>query len=335
MRGKPTDMKQKEHNLIDSITPGEAWFQSYQDKYILSDNLGNRNVTVKRQTPFFNSLYTQFIVVTQGSLHLEVNGVKVVVKADNLFIITPCTSVDVKESKCYFYTILVRAHLLYDSYASIPAEPPFKRSTFYMYQYRLKPEHVERLLANYYALKRELVGDPYPMKENALRAIVSVFLAKLQAIIPVVEEIKLTEDTRTRNLFDLFLTLLDRYHTKHRNVGFYAKKIGISPKYLSSVTMHCALMTASGVIEQFIAFRIRIMLYDGTYNVKSISEQLSFPTQSFFGRYFKRITGISPREYVTANCKHMVVQENARIPLEQVLGKVQKTKQTEETDANV
>ena len=33
-------------------------------------------------------------------------------------------------------------------------------------------------------------------------------------------------------------------------------------------------------------------------SVKEISKSLNFQSQSFFGRYFKRITGMSPREYI-------------------------------------
>jgi AraC-like DNA-binding protein len=62
--------------------------------------------------------------------------------------------------------------------------------------------------------------------------------------------------------------------------------------------------SASVVINYYVTFRIKQLLYRGQLSVKQISEMLNFPTQSFFGRYFKRVVGISPRQYMKQNCRN-------------------------------
>jgi len=39
------------------------------------------------------------------------------------------------------------------------------------------------------------------------------------------------------------------------------------------------------------------MLSDPALSVKEIADALGFPNQSFFGRYFRQYTGISPTEF--------------------------------------
>ena len=39
------------------------------------------------------------------------------------------------------------------------------------------------------------------------------------------------------------------------------------------------------------------MLLNSSLSVKEIADALGFPNQSFFGRYFRQYTGISPTEF--------------------------------------
>jgi len=41
----------------------------------------------------------------------------------------------------------------------------------------------------------------------------------------------------------------------------------------------------------------KALLKSTNKTVEQISDELNFPSQSFFGKYFKRVTGMSPKEY--------------------------------------
>ena len=117
-----------------------------------------------------------------------------------------------------------------------------------------------------------------------------------------IEEIKHYKDTKQEFIFKKFLDLLDSNYTTSRSVNFYAEKLGITPKYLSSTTIAFTGISASRIIDNFVVFQIKLQLFSNIKSVKEISKNLNFQSQSFFGRYFKRITGMSPREYI---CKYL------------------------------
>ena len=72
----------------------------------------------------------------------------------------------------------------------------------------------------------------------------------------------------------------------------------ITPKYLSAIVKTFTQLTASQVIDQYVIFAIKQSLYSNQHNIKTISAEYNFPSQSFFGRYFKRLTGMSPNVYI-------------------------------------
>lgn len=82
--------------------------------------------------------------------------------------------------------------------------------------------------------------------------------------------------------------------------------MGITPKYLSAITLSYCGQTASVVIDNYIASRIKQMLYSSNMNIKRIGEHYNFPNQSFFGRFFKRITGESPYEYQKTHNRKLI-----------------------------
>ena len=95
--------------------------------------------------------------------------------------------------------------------------------------------------------------------------------------------------------------MLNAEHKKERSVQYYAQQMGITPKYLSAIIQTFTGLTASQVIDQYVIYAIKQTLYTNEHNIKTISKEYNFPSQSFFGRYFKRIVGVSPNEYIKSN----------------------------------
>jgi len=55
--------------------------------------------------------------------------------------------------------------------------------------------------------------------------------------------------------------------------------------------------TASDWIDNFVLLEAKIMLKSTNLTIQQISQELNFPSQTFFGKYFKRLSGVSPKEY--------------------------------------
>lgn len=51
------------------------------------------------------------------------------------------------------------------------------------------------------------------------------------------------------------------------------------------------------LIEEYVISEAKSMLLSTTMSIQQISDELNFPSQSVFGKYFKLVDGISPSEY--------------------------------------
>lgn len=108
---------------------------------------------------------------------------------------------------------------------------------------------------------------------------------------------KKNKSSRQEMLHSKFIDLLSRNFRKEREVKFYADKLCVTPKYLSHVVSGLTGRTPSDYIEEFVVMESKALLNSTPMTIQQISDELHFPSQSFFGKYFKRIVGMSPKEY--------------------------------------
>ena len=102
---------------------------------------------------------------------------------------------------------------------------------------------------------------------------------------------------RCEVIFEEFMELLQQYNKMERNVGFYARKLRITPKYLSSVVKDVSGKTAAQWIDESVILEAKTPLKYSGLSIQEIAYHLNFSTQSFFGKYFKQHTGTSPSRY--------------------------------------
>ena len=105
------------------------------------------------------------------------------------------------------------------------------------------------------------------------------------------------QQSKQNVLLDRFIKLVQENFREHRNVRFYADRLCITPKYLSKVIKDNSGMSAGEWIDNYVAMEAKALLKSANMTVKQIIDELNFSSQSFFGRYFKRIVGVSPKEY--------------------------------------
>ena len=102
---------------------------------------------------------------------------------------------------------------------------------------------------------------------------------------------------RFDQIFLGFLFSLKEHYTQHRDVAWYAAQQHLSPRYFSHVIHQRSGQTALQWIGNVVIAEAKRLLSDSSLSVKEAATMLGFPTQSFFGRYFKQATGLSPTEY--------------------------------------
>ncbi len=110
-----------------------------------------------------------------------------------------------------------------------------------------------------------------------------------------IQEIKQAD--RKTALFLQFENELKAHYKEERDVAFYADKLCITPKYLSVVILEQTGKSALKVINEYTVTECKALLLSTDMTIQQISDKLNFPSQSVFGKFFKRMTGLSPRDY--------------------------------------
>lgn len=98
-------------------------------------------------------------------------------------------------------------------------------------------------------------------------------------------------------LMQNFLKEVQQSYKKERKVLFYADKLHLSAGYLATLIKNCSGRTAAEWIDDYVVLEAKALLKSTNMTIQQISDELNFPSQSFFGKYFKRQTGVSPKEY--------------------------------------
>ena len=99
---------------------------------------------------------------------------------------------------------------------------------------------------------------------------------------------------RQEDLFKRFIQLIHKHCLSQREVSFYAKKMFITPRYLSAIAQAVSGETAKNIIDKHVILEIKVLLESTDLSIQEIANRLQFPDQSFFGRYFKRHTRTYP-----------------------------------------
>ena len=97
---------------------------------------------------------------------------------------------------------------------------------------------------------------------------------------------------RAEEYFKQFTHLLGEHFREERSVGFYARQLCITPKYLTTLIKRISGQSVSEWIDNYVILEAKTLLKYSTMSIQEIAYYLNFPNQSFFSSYFKRNTGM-------------------------------------------
>ena len=103
--------------------------------------------------------------------------------------------------------------------------------------------------------------------------------------------------SRLQTIFDRFLQLVNQYADCEHQIGFYASRMCLTERYLGTVIRQASGVTAKEWIDCALINRIKVELRHTDKSVAQISYDMNFPNSSFFSKYFKRLTQMTPAEY--------------------------------------
>jgi len=154
---------------------------------------------------------------------------------------------------------------------------------------------MEAMVSYFQMLKRIIKSQDHPYRMEVIRYLtLAFFYGAGFHFHPQLEEKK---KTNQESLVEKFLSLVQANYKRQRGLEFYANALCLTPKYMSKVVKDATGKSASEWIDDHVVLEAKALLKSTNMTVQQVGDELNFPDQSFFGKYFKRIVGVSPREY--------------------------------------
>ena len=159
----------------------------------------------------------------------------------------------------------------------------------------LNEESLEGMIRYFEMLKRMAQEKDHPYRLEVARHLTLAFF--YGGSVDFHELVDHRKKTHHEALVDKFLNLVQTHYKNERELEFYADKLCLTPKHLSKVVKGTGGKSANDLIDERVALEAKALLKSTNMTIQQISDELNFPSQSFFGKYFKRVTGMSPKEY--------------------------------------
>lgn len=167
--------------------------------------------------------------------------------------------------------------------------------------YTFAEKEVAEFVRVYRSAKATLQDADHPFRIPMLQSYVQILYYRMLPIVTKEEESQSKySHTRQEEIFQRFIGEVEKHYRKERSVKFYADLLCISPKYLSTVIYKISQQLAGEWIDAYVILEAKTLLKSGKLTIQQISEQLNFSNQSFFGKFFKRCAGMSPKDYMNS-----------------------------------
>ena len=162
--------------------------------------------------------------------------------------------------------------------------------------YSVSEEVIDTLSTVYRQVLRLMNLPDNPYREEIIRHLFSAYYYGLGYYIHGHQSQPSTM-TAQQEKCEKFLSLVAENFKTQRDIGFYADKLCVTSKYLSTMLKQETGMTALDWIEKHVVLYAKSCLSSSSKTIQEISDDLDFPSQSVFGKYFKRVEGMSPMAY--------------------------------------
>lgn len=150
-------------------------------------------------------------------------------------------------------------------------------------------------------------GNPYrvdegspatlPLLPETVAHLQTAFLLELKRIADREEIIRGKSVTRQKEIFHSFLSFVSMHGLCERKINFYANKLCITPNHLSDVIKQDSGLTVMQWLNRNSIKNAKILLRYSDLPIWEVAERMNFANPSFFSRFFKRETGMTPNDY--------------------------------------
>lgn len=162
---------------------------------------------------------------------------------------------------------------------------------------QLQAKEAKGLLDFFTFIEQKFRQQEHPYRSEIIRNLLLSLLYEIEAAYQQQTYSTGKKLNRREELNAQFHNLLFRHYKEQRSVRFYADQLFVTPKHLTETVKEVSGRPASKWIEDAVVLEAKALLKHPSLNVVRVAEILHFPNPSFFGKYFKKVAGVSPSEY--------------------------------------
>ena len=245
-------------------------------------------------------------VGTEGETSVSFNLHEFRLKKDSMFIFTPKNILQVN-SQQYFKAdvIAISPDFMRRINIDIKNMMPLFLKFVENPTLALTPEESRSMRGMIAQIERETRGPETHFSFDIVSGLIAAMIYKVGDImyhyLAEHPEGQNNSHNRAEEYFKQFTHLLGEHFREERSVGFYARQLCITPKYLTTLIKRISGQSVSEMIDNYVIQEPKPLLKYSTMSIHDIAYNQNIPNHSFFGSYFKRNTGMSPSQYKAQN----------------------------------
>lgn len=279
--GRPINYLSVENISLDHLACGNARFFHNQHLSIIL-NGKPLNTTFFQKEIIYHVAEARLILILKGCVEVNLNLEDQYIEQGHVLLLPADSIMELKECSDDLEVIafIIREKLLIDESLVFPTSPKD-------FQQLLKMTYLTWDLAQH-----------TPFRKDVVLPIVQAIVVNIQCIYKEMNATTVTDvAARQQQLFQNFKHLVQQYCELHRNIPFYAEQLHITPHYLSAVIKETSGQSVMFWINRSIILRAKVLLNTKGMMIYEIADRLNFTSPSAFHNFFKRITGLTPKEY--------------------------------------
>lgn len=244
-----------------------------------------------------------FLLIQKGTIELEVNSVQTTYQRSELILFSPMKMYKLihcsEHLKAYFIlykkeALKERINVSFNKFSVI--------QLMNMEQSKVSYSLSKEAFNHFWNIAKQLdfyLKNPEYSKFNE-QVVIHNFTVIVYMVVDAIMKttpLNVAQNTRKEAIVINFLDLLSSHFTRERELKFYADKLFISIKYLSVCVKEVTGIAPRVLIANTLLDEAKLKLINTELNISIIADQLNFSDQYAFGKFFKKHTGLSPRNF--------------------------------------
>ena len=284
-------IKELQKLLPDSVSHGGFWIYRHRGTHV--DNSVNKPGKLNAQA---------IIICLKGEMEVTCNFRKFTLTENTVFISQPHNTLSLNVTENFDGYIMATVEKELSQYTIDPRHiPELLDKAYDSPMIRIKEEECMRICRAMDMISEYIRNsEDTPFRSGIIRSAVStcgyIVADTIASHIPKIEY-ELRTIKREKEHFNRFIQLLSENYTTEREVSWYADRMNLTSRYLTTTIRKVSGHTVSDWICRFIIKDAKYLLKHSEMTVQQVAYELNFPNQSFFGKFFKKHTGMSPGTY--------------------------------------